>query len=31
VVFAGMFGHGNDATMLEFDSEQIAEAPKVSF
>ena len=30
-VFAGMFGHANDATMLEFDSEQIAEAPKVSF
>ncbi len=29
--FAGMFGHGNDAAMLEFDSEQIAEAPKVSF
>ena len=31
VVFAGMFGHGNDAAMLEFDSEQIAAAPKVSF
>ena len=31
VVFAGMFGHGNDAAMLEFDSQQIAEAPKVSF
>ena len=31
VVFAGMFGHGNDAAMLEFDSGQIAEAPKVSF
>ena len=30
-VFAGMFGHGNDAAMLEFDSQQIAEAPKVSF
>ena len=30
-VFAGMFSHANDATMLEFDSEQIAEAPKVSF
>ena len=29
--FAGMFGHGNDAAMLEFDSQQIAEAPKVSF
>ena len=31
LVFAGMFGHGNDAAMLEFDSQQIAEAPKVSF
>ena len=31
VAFAGMFGHGNDAAMLEFDSQQIAEAPKVSF
>jgi len=31
VVLAGMFGHGNDAAMLEFDSQQIAEAPKVSF
>jgi LemA protein len=31
VVFAGMFGHGADATMLEFDSAQIADAPKVSF
>ena len=30
-VFARMFSHANDATMLEFDSEQIAEAPKVSF
>ena len=30
-VFAGMFGHGNDAAMLEFDSQQIAAAPKVSF
>ena len=30
-MFAGMFGHGNDAAMLEFDSQQIAEAPKVSF
>ncbi len=29
--FAGMFGHANDAAMLEFDSQQIAEAPKVSF
>jgi LemA protein len=31
VVFAGMFGHSQDAGMLEFDSEQIQEAPKVSF
>ena len=31
VVFAGMFGHAQDATMLEFDSQQIQEAPKVSF
>lgn len=31
VVFAGMFGHGEDAELLEFDSEAIAEAPKVSF
>jgi LemA protein len=32
VVFAGMFGHGQDATLLEFeDSEAIKEAPKVSF
>ena len=31
VVFAGMFGHGKDAALLEFDSEAIAEAPKVSF
>ena len=32
VVFAGMVGHGEDATLLEFeDSAQIKEAPKVSF
>ena len=32
VAFAGMFGHGEDASLLEFeDSEQIQEAPKVSF
>ena len=31
VVFAGMFGHAQDAAMLEFDSQQIQEAPKVSF
>ncbi|BBO36134.1 LemA family protein [Lacipirellula parvula] len=32
VFFAGMFGFGQDAELLEFaDSKQIAEAPKVSF
>lgn len=31
VVFAGMFGHSKDRELLEFDSEAIAEAPKVSF
>lgn len=32
VVFAGMFGHGSDASLLEFeDSAAIQEAPKVSF
>jgi LemA protein len=31
VILAGMFGHTQDATLLEFDSEAIAEAPKVSF
>ena len=31
VVFAGMFGHGQDATLLEFESEKISEAPKVTF
>ena len=32
VVLAGMFGHAQDASLLEFnDSEAIAEAPKVSF
>ncbi len=30
-VFAGMFGHGQDGSLLEFDSAAIAEAPKVSF
>ena len=30
-IFAGMFGHTQDASLLEFDSEVIAEAPKVSF
>jgi LemA protein len=31
VIFVGMFGHTQDATLLEFDSQAIAEAPKVSF
>lgn len=31
VSLAGMFGHVQDAALLEFDSEAIAEAPKVSF
>lgn len=32
VVFAGLFGHGTDAALLEFaDSAQIQEAPKVRF
>ncbi|HJO23825.1 MAG: LemA family protein [Planctomycetes bacterium] len=31
VIFAGMFGHGQDAGLLEFDSEAIAEPPKVEF
>lgn len=32
VVVAGMFGHGQDATLLEFeDQATIAQAPKVSF
>ncbi len=32
VIFAGMFGHGQDAALLEFeDAAQIREAPKVSF
>lgn len=32
VALAGIFGHGQDASLLEFeDSEQIQEAPKVSF
>jgi len=31
VVFAGMFGHGQDASLLEFEREKIAEAPKVAF
>jgi LemA protein len=32
VIFAGMFGHGSDASLLEFeDSAEIQAAPKVSF
>ena len=31
VFVAGMFGHGNDASLLEFESEQIKDAPKISF
>jgi LemA protein len=32
VIFAGMFGHGEDASLLQFaDSAQIQDAPKVSF
>jgi LemA protein len=31
VMFAGAFGHAQDATLLEFDSAAIQEAPKVSF
>jgi len=31
IIFANMFGHATDAEFLEFDTEAIAEAPKVSF
>jgi LemA protein len=31
VVFAGLFGHGQDAELLDFDDAAIAEPPKVSF
>jgi LemA protein len=31
VIFAGVFGHTKNASLLEFDSAAIAEAPKVSF
>ena len=31
VVFAPMFGHAQDATLLEFEGEPIQQAPKVSF
>lgn len=30
-IFAGMFGHPQDAALLEFDSKRIQEVPKVSF
>jgi hypothetical protein len=30
-MFAGMFGHPQDAALLEFDSTQIQEVPAVSF
>tara|TARA_B100000749_G_scaffold279092_1_gene271132 strand:- start:173 stop:772 length:600 start_codon:yes stop_codon:yes gene_type:complete len=31
VIFAGMFGHAQDAVLLEFESERIQDAPKISF
>ena len=31
VAFAGMFGHAQDGALLEFDSAQIQEPPKISF
>ncbi len=31
VILAGLFGHTQDASLLEFDTEAIADAPKVSF
>ncbi len=31
LILAGAFGHAQDASLLEFDTEAIAEAPKVSF
>ena len=31
VVFAGMFGHTQDAALLEFESERIQDAPKIAF
>ncbi|MFP8881205.1 MAG: LemA family protein, partial [Myxococcota bacterium] len=31
VIFSGMFGHGQDGGLLEFDSDAIAEPPKVAF
>ena len=31
ILFAAMFGHAQDATLLEFEGEPIQQAPKVSF
>jgi LemA protein len=31
VIFAGMFGHAQDAALLEFEGEPIQQVPKVSF
>ena len=31
VLFSSAFGHAEDATLLEFESEKIADAPKVQF
>ena len=31
VFFAGMFGHGQNACLLEFESQKISKAPKVEF
>jgi LemA protein len=31
ILLAATFGHATDASLLEFDSQAIAEAPKVSF
>ena len=31
VIFAGLFGHSQDGTLLEFGGQPIADAPKVSF
>ncbi|MEM1185631.1 MAG: LemA family protein [Planctomycetota bacterium] len=31
VAFAGLFGHKSDASLLDFDDAEIADAPKVSF
>jgi LemA protein len=31
VIFAGLFGHGQDATLLEFADEPIQQTPKIAF